>query len=113
MANLPRRVKGVWEIGSLAPVYRLRPPTALLAYYEGRDLRTGSPVGIVLMRPPWDRDASLRRELLYGIDRLRPLEHPSIARIHDAIDEEDLVGYVTDPIAGDSIYRLLLFSAAL
>jgi hypothetical protein len=103
----------MWEVGPLAGVYRLRPPTARLTYHDGRDRRTGSPVTVILMREPWNRNPTMRRELLYGIDRLRRLDHPGIARVLDVLDEDDLVGYVTDPIAGGSVYHLLFTEAAV
>jgi serine/threonine protein kinase len=113
MSLPPRVVKGTWEIGPLAGVYRRRPPAARLIYHDGRDLRTGTPVTVILMRHPWNLNPAMRREMLYGIDRLRRLDHPGIARVLDVLDEDDLIGYVTDAINGSSVYHLLFTEASV
>lgn len=113
MDRSPRTVKGTWEIGLLTVPYRLRPPTARLVSHEGRDLRSGAPVEVVLLRPPWDREAGVRRGFLAGVARLATLDHPNIARVLGVIDEDDLVGYVTEPVPGESIYQHLTHSATI
>jgi serine/threonine protein kinase len=113
MTDPPRIAKGTWQIGPLAGVYGRRSPSARLAYFDGCDLRTGSPVCIILMLPPWDRDPAMRREMLHGIGQLRQLDHPSIARVLDVLDEDDLCGYVTEAISGSSVYHLLFTESVI
>jgi hypothetical protein len=112
MSSPPRILKGTWEVGPLAGVYRRRGPTTRIAYYDGLDRRSGKPVTLILMRPPWNRNPDMRREMLYGIEQLRRLDHPGIARVLDTLDDEE-VGYVTEPISGGSVYHALFTKAAI
>jgi hypothetical protein len=75
--------------------------------HEGRRL-----VGVMLLRPPWDRSPELRKFMRFGFDQLRKLDHPHIVRILDVIDEDDLFGTVVEPLTGDNLDRVLKYHTA-
>jgi hypothetical protein len=91
----------------------LRPPGGKVITHEGRDLRSGEPVGIVLLRPAWHQSSRVRRDYSHGHEQLRRLDHPHVIKVHDIIDEPDLFALVTEPLPGDSLHRHVRYQAAI
>ncbi len=96
---------GNWHIGERTRTYLLRPPAGKSITHEGRDLRTGEPVGIMLLRAPWQGSPSVRRDYRHGAGLLRQLDHPHVVKVLDLIDEDDRFGLVTEPLLGDNLHR--------
>jgi hypothetical protein len=107
------QVRGHWQIGPLTRTYRVRPPSGKTVAHEGQDLRTGEPVGVVLLRPPWHQNACLRRDYRHGAGLLRRLDHPHVIKVHDVLDDEDLFGLVTEPLPSNNLHRHVRFGGAI
>lgn len=107
----PILLNGVWELGPPTALHRRRPAHGKTVIHEGRDVRTGEPVGILLVRPPWCDSSSIREIYRYGLERIRGLDHPNIVRVLDVLDGPGLLGTVSEPLPGDDISRLVRFGA--
>ncbi|HEX3313906.1 MAG TPA: protein kinase [Gemmataceae bacterium] len=107
-----RLINGIWELGPPTPAYRLRPAQAKTVIHEGRDSRTGAPVSILLVRPPWCESPAIREIYRFGVDKVRNLDHPNIMRTLDVVDEPGALGTVSEPLPGDDVHRLVQRGAA-
>jgi hypothetical protein len=104
-------VKGRWQIGPPTRTFLLRPPEGKVITHQGRDLQTGEPVGISLLRPPWHQNRRVRQEHRHGHELLRGLDHPHVVKVHDIIDEPDLFAIVSEPLLGESLRRHIRYQA--
>lgn len=104
-ANTQDQVHGHWRIGSRIRTYLLWPPGGKMVTHEGQDLRTGEPVGILLLRSPWHKEERVRADLRHGTAILRQLDHRHLVKTYDVIEEEDFFAVVTEPLQGDNLVR--------
>ncbi len=111
MGNPPSLLKGVWEVGPPTRTYLLRPPRGKAITHVGRDARTGEPVAVVLLRPPWNRNRGVRDDYLHGVAQLRRLDHPHVVKVLDVVAEDDVFALVTEPLLGDNLHRHVTYRA--
>ncbi len=112
MGLSPRIVNDVWEIGPPTPTFRYRPPEGKVIFHEGRDLRSGDAVGFIVFRPPWGKNPDVRRDARHGVERLRRLDHPHVARVLDVAEDDDTFALVTEPLSGEDLRRRIRYRAA-
>lgn len=101
-----------WTLGPPTPSFLLRPPEGKWIWCEGTDARSGQPVGICLLRQPWNRVPGVRNAYRYGMDQIAELAHPNILKVMDIIDDEQAFGLVTERLSGDDLHRLITRSAS-
>ncbi len=105
--------RGKWHIGARTRTYVQRPPAGKVVTHEGRDLDTGEPVGVLLLRPPWHQNPSVRRDYRHGVGLLQRLDHAHVVKVRGLIDEEDLFAVVTEPLPGDNLHRHLRYGGRI
>lgn len=73
---------------------------AFFVTYRGRDLHSGRPIAIKLLRPEFQSDEALAERLVREIGAVRVLQHPSIAAVFDVWQEGGRVVVVTEFVRG-------------
>jgi serine/threonine protein kinase len=103
MLDRGRRIGGRYEVSG--PFERASSENSKLITFEGRDSEDGREILVVVLRPELFRDEAIRSGYLYGLERIRALDHPGIMRIHATeLDEarSELI-FVTDRVPWHSV----------
>ncbi|HJT77579.1 MAG TPA: serine/threonine-protein kinase [Gemmataceae bacterium] len=104
---------GNWVIGPRTRTYLQRPPGGKVITHAGRNLNSGEPVGVLLLRPPWHQSESVRRDYRHGAALLQRLDHAHVVKVHGLIDEDELFGVVTEPLPGDNLHRHIRYGGRI
>lgn len=85
--------------------------------YRGRDVQSGQPVAIKVLRPEWASEEAFASRLLSEAEAAATLQHPNIAQVHSAWRERGTVVIAAEWVRGinlkDRIRRVAPFPLAV